>query len=206
MCMEKSEQPQYFVYGNSLNPLGVWPEALFYTSPVRDTLFYFLQRTPLVFWARERTIICLNRMRRTREARLLLTRTFNLSSSFSLILLPVPSGATIPESLGGGCRINCFASKPSPLFFSASLAIERLRPVTNCSSAFLLSKCHCCSLLSDISPCGFMLFLKSLYSHFMEFQEIVKINAYVQFTNFNKKNPTSIFNLKGYTVFLRPSL
>lgn len=36
----------------------------------------------------------------------------------------------------------------------------------------------------------------------MEFQEIVKINAYVQFTIFNKNDSTSIFNLKGFTVFL----
>ena len=34
----------------------------------------------------------------------------------------------------------------------------------------------------------------------MEFQEIVKINAYVQFTIFYKKASISIFNLKGFTV------
>lgn len=51
-----------------------------------------------------------------------------------------------------------------------------------------------------------MLLLKSLYSHFMKFQEMVKINAYVQFTIFNKKDSASIFNLRGFTVFLRPSL
>lgn len=153
------KRAQCWVKKDSLNPLLISsdPEfSLFMFPGQRHLVLLSPENKPLVLCAGRRTAIQ-NRIRRSEEATLLLKQTFHLTFYFTFISIPTPSGATIPESLVG-CRVNCFASKLLPLFFSASLAFERRRPVTNCSSAFLLSKCSCCSLLSDTSPCRFMLF------------------------------------------------